>query len=214
MKKFTKLFLLAVAVVTVGLLASSCLIIGDTKIRYTWESSQQGYIESISASFTDVRHWYETVWKYYPSVPEELSHEPKWEGSTDIPNNIWSSNFKSAQYKGVYLPISEGKYTAICTVNDPTYGDTYDIVANYQIKEYLYAGGDPSTTYYELSFDVKRFLNDDNMYNGDKWWYLKEFDNPNTRPVLTKTPTSSKPFLKVFEDENVTYLVFRRPAKI
>jgi hypothetical protein len=212
MKKFTKLLLLAAAIATIGLLTSSCFVVGDTKIRYVWESSQQHYIVSIAASFTDVDYWYKTVWSTWPEVPLEVSKQPKWEGSTEIPNNIYSSNFKSTQYKGVYFPISQGEYTAICTVDDPIYGDTYDIVANYKIKEYLYAGGDPSETYYELAFDVRRFLNDDNPNNGDKWWYLDEYDNKNTRPSLTKTPTSSKPFLKVFEDNNVTYLVFRRPT--
>jgi hypothetical protein len=215
MKKYTKLLLLAVAVVTVGLLASSCLVVGDTQIRYTWQSTQQNNIVSIAASFADVKDWYDNIWyPYYPKVwnngDGEVSHKPLWNGSTEIENNIWSSTLKSTQYKGKYFPISSGKYTAICTVLDPIYGDTFDIVANYEIKEYLYAGSDPSTTYYELAFDVKRFL--DGGQNPDKWWYFDDFNNKSEPPKLTKTPTS-KPFLKVVEENDVTYLIFRRPEK-
>jgi len=214
MKRCAKLLALAAVVATVGLISSSCLMVGDTQIRYVWESSQQNNIISIAASFGDVKYWKETVWYgYWPDVPLEMSHDPKWDGSTQIPDNIWSSTIKSTQYKNYYFPISEGRYTAICTVHDPLYDDTYDIVANYEIKEYLYANGDPRTTYYELAFDVRKFLSGNDKPN--TWWYLEDYDNPNARPSLTKTPASpdAKPFMKVIEEENVTYIVLRRPTK-
>lgn len=215
MKKFTRLLLLAAAVVTVGLLASSCLINGDTKIRYVWETKQQPNILSISASYRDVDDWLNEVWyPYYHDVPLDVSHTPKYNGSTEIPDNIYSSTLKSTKYKGVYLPITYGSYTAVCTVVDPRHRDTVDIVANYRIKDYVYVSGDPSTTYYELGFDVGYFLSDDKILP-DLWWYLDEYDNSREQPGLTKTPASSasKPFLKVVEKEDVTYLVFRRPSK-
>jgi len=211
MKRCTKLLLLATVVAAVGLLASSCIVVVEdgAMIRYTWESSQQPYIMSIAASYSDVDNWYETVWyKYYPNVPLEASHTPKYEGSTQIPNNIYSDNFRSTKYKGVYNTISGGKYTAICTVEDPLFGDTYDIVANYEITEYYYLTGE--TTYYELAFDVGLFLSGNDRPN--TWWEFDSYDNRNEAPILSKTQESD-PLVKVIEEKNVTYIVLRRPTK-
>lgn len=213
MKKFKKLLLLSVAVVAVGLLASSCIVVDadGAKIRYTWESSQQRYIESIAASFDDVDYWYETVWyRYSPLVPEDVSHRPRWEGSKLIPNNIYSNTLKSTKYKGTYHSISAGNYTAICTVNDPLYEDTYDIVANYEIKEYYFMAG--ATTYHELAFDVRRFLSGNDR--PDSWFEFDVYENSSETPILFKAPESADPLVRVIEEDNVTYLVFRRPSKV
>jgi hypothetical protein len=217
MNKFMKLFLAAVVIAAVGLLSSSCIIVvsneGDTQVRYTWEASQQPYIYSIAASFGDVKDWYDEVWyDHYPTVGVEVSHSPRYDGSTLIPNNIYSSTMSSSQHKGQYYKILPGKYTAICTVIDPQYRDTVDIVANYEIKKYVYDDGESSTSYYEIAFDVRRFLSGNYESRPDAWWRSAQYDNPNDRPMLMKTPESG-PLLNVIEEENVTYLVFRRPAK-
>jgi hypothetical protein len=163
----------------------------------------------IAASYEDVKDWYDDVWfKYYPNVPEEASHTPKWDGSTDIRESIYSKTINSTVNKGRYFSISEGKYTAICSVIDPDYLDTFDIVANYSIEEYLYSGGDPATRYYEIAFDVRRFL--DGGARPSSFWTQREYDNPNTRPWLSKTPASG-PLLATFTENNVTYTVYRRP---
>lgn len=206
MNKFIKSSLAAVAA-AVWLLSSSCVILVEdgANIRYTWEGSQERYIVSIAASYRDVYYWYETVWRrYYPDVPSEASHRPKWDGSIDIPDNIYSSSIQSAAYKGVYYPIAAGKYTAVCTVND--FGDIYDIVANYEIEGYVYGIGVP--TYYELAFDVRRFLRGSGGPNS--WWFFDYYDNRNERPMLYKPSASPSP-VGVFEENGATYIVFRRP---
>lgn len=210
-RKSAKLLLSAAAAAAVVMLASSCIVTVEdgAKIRYTWESSQQSYIESIAASYRDVDNWYATVWEvYYPNVPLEASHKPKYDGSPQVPNNIYSSTLRNTNYKGTYHSISAGNYTAICTVYDPTFGDTYDIVANYEIKEFYFYIGE--TTYHELAFDVRRFLSGNDR--PDTWFDFDRYENRNEKPILLKAPDSD-PVVRVVEDSGVTYIVLRRPVK-
>jgi len=208
--KIRKILLSAAVVAAVAMLSSSCVVVVDdgvngAEIRYTWAGYYNNEIVSIRASYSDVDYWYENVWyKYYPNVPLEASHTPKYEGSTQIPNGIYSGG--NTRYKGVYHKISKGTYTAVCTVEDPLYEDIYDIVANYEIIEYYYLSG--QTTYYELAFDVGRFLSGGT--NRDKYFEFDYYDNRNESPILKKSAEST-PLINVVEDENVTYYVFRRP---
>jgi len=210
MKKFTKLSLAAVAVAVVGLLSYSCIIVveGDTEVRYTWEgrytsgTSTRYHISSVAASYDDVARW-KRDWYYQPSYSiDDATDIPIKDGSPDIPDNIYSETIKSTYFKGRYLPITLGKYTAVCTVEDQ-YG-YFDIVANYNIT----ANNDGSTKYFEIAFDVTKFVVTDK--DSDAWRSII-YDNPNTGPSLEKAPV--KRLVKKIEAGDVTYYVLRRPAK-
>lgn len=201
MKKFTKLLLLAVSVATVGLLASACIIVVDTdaEVRYTWESRQQTKIVSIAASYDDVAYWKQEVYNKYSYDSNDATDVPLWTGSHDIPDNIYSQTINSVYYKGRYLPISTGKYTAVCTAEDQ-YG-YIDIVANYNISI------NGSYRYFELAFNVREILAGEEVSG----WDLFKLDNSYDGPFLSKEPT--KALVKTIVKENVTYYVLRRPAE-
>jgi len=199
MRRFTKLLLLAAAVVTVGLLASSCIIIVDdnSEVRYTWESRQQSKILYIAASYEDVYNWKRDVYYGLSYVEDDATAFPMYDGSRDIPNNIYSYTMNSTYYKGRYLPISSGKYTAVCTAEDQ-YGYA-DIVANYNIS--------PNGTYryFEIAFNVREILAGYDVSG----WDIFKLDNSNDAPFLSKTP--NRALVKTIVKEDVTYYVLRRP---
>jgi hypothetical protein len=155
-----------------------------------------------------VDNWYRTVWYvYYPDVPLDASHRPEGDGSNQIPDNILSNRNRSTKYNGIYHPIRTGSYTAICTVYDKTYGDTYDIVANYEIEEYRFFTGEK--TYYELAFDVATFLSGSTRPNS--YFEFDVLDSRGDPPIFYKSAASDNPVVNVIEEDNVTYYVLRRP---
>jgi len=208
MSKFTKLLPSALIIAAIGLLSSSCIVEDDgtAKVRFTWERNQTRNIQSIAASYKDVLYWYETVYMAADYVEEDASDVPisKYSGSHEIPDNIYSSTLPqyAERYKGVYHKISAERYTAVCTVDDPGYYRTYDIVANYRID----ASGTGTTRYFEVAFDVGSFLDGD-----DVGWLWGDYgsDPRNNDPLLQKTP--AKRLVKKIEGDGVTFYVLSRP---
>jgi len=147
-------------------------------VRYTWESKAQSLIQSIAASYNDVKSWYEDVYMGEDYIEEDASDVPKNDGSPRIPDNIYSSTLKNTKYKGTYLGISAGKYTAVCTVDDPKYDNIADIVANYEIAV---VGG---KEYFEIAFDVLTFLAGED----DLGWFKETTNDPDQKPRLEKIP--------------------------
>ena len=199
----------------------------EPKIRYTWEAEQLPSIYMISASYDDVDTWYEDVYyRLYADLPDaqallHISHRPLGEGSELIPNNLYVNSTMGTEYdtknKGVYLPIEEGDdYTAICTVIDRklTTPDTFDIVANYDVRV------KSNKAYFEVGFDVALFLDptlnpDPNADPDDPdpdLWVLKDtYDKSTTKPMLEKKKAAK--LLKKLKKGDVTYYVFRRASK-
>jgi len=185
----------------------------DADVRYTWEAAEQSKITYIAASYDDVKDWFENVYLEGDYTEEDASDVPLHDGSEVIPNNIYSSNFESAPYKGVYLPIYEGQYTAVCTVVDSTFPvknddgeiigyNIADIVANYDIEV-----GDDGKSYFEVAFDVGAFLAGED----DLGWFPDKYETPDTKPRLEKTKV--KKFVKKLKKGNVTYYVLHRVGK-
>jgi len=208
MSKFTKLLPAAALIIAaIGLLSSSCIVEDDgtAKVRFTWERNQMPFIQSIAASYDDVQKWYNYVYMAADYIEEDASEVPKYNGSQYIPDNIYSSALPQSaeRYKGFYHTILAGKYTAVCTVDDIVFNRTYDIVANYQID----VSGSGTIRYFEVAFDVKRYLNG----NSDKGWIWEDYgSDPNTNdPLLQKAP--AKRLVKKIEGDGVTFYVLSRP---
>jgi hypothetical protein len=197
----------------------------EPKIRYTWEAEQLPNIHMISASYEDVDDWYEEVYyRLYADLPNDeaflhISHRPLGEGSELIPNGIYVNFTMGTEYntenKGVYFPIAEGDdYTAICTVIDPVLKDTFDIVANYDVR---ITG---NKAYFEVGFDVALFLDptlnpdpdaDPDDPDPDLWVLKDAYDTSTHAPMLEKKKAAK--LLKKLKKGDVTYYVFRRASK-
>ncbi|MDR2694142.1 MAG: hypothetical protein LBB74_08000 [Chitinispirillales bacterium] len=226
MTKYLKLLLLAALAAAVGLVSYSCIedesepepepeIVYDADVRYTWESAEEHKIQSIAASYGDVKDWIDNVYHDIDYIEEDASEVPLYNGSSLIPNNIYSSTLHGASatgspYKGAYLPINKGLYTAVCTGDDEL--GTFDIVANYNIN----VVGDLS--YFEIAFDVGTFT--DPQWGGisETAWYSEVRDNPNTDPRLEKAPANGKTKVrkltkKLSNGGSVTYYFLRRAQK-
>ncbi len=197
-------FTVAVAVAS---LSVSCVVTGDAgsaMVRYTWEDSQvrRGYIQEIIAGYEDVRYWRDYV---YPvlNVYEDASDDPLYGGSYDIRDKIYSSDlpYYANRYKGVYMSISPGNYTAVCKVYDIGLNNTYYIVANYKIS----VGGPGTVMYYEVAFDVRAFLDG----NDDLGWEFGNYgeDPKDDDPMLEKAVGAE--FVGRLEKGGVTYYAFR-----
>jgi hypothetical protein len=218
MFKLKKVLGLGLAVAATSMFMISCTEdeYDDAYVRFTWEASQQSYITAISASYNDVKDWYDNV---YMDIDFDdlsmfgLSHgeAPMREGgSKKLPNNIYSSTIGSTEYKGKYLEIEDGEYTAICSGEDE-YG-YFDIVANYEIWSKI-ASLFGDFKWFEIAFDVDDVLNGSGL-----WAWDDDFNNnPNTTPMLTKA-TITKRGTKLSKSANgttmnVNYYVIRRPKK-
>jgi hypothetical protein len=171
----------------------------DAQVRYTWDERQQYRIVSIEASERGVRQWYETVyWADDYNELEYASEVPLHDGNCRITETIYVDTVGSMRYKGVYLPISEGWYTAICTIEDE-FG-YLDIVANYEISV---SGAD---RFFEVFFDVKEFVN---TGYGEDAWRKYVYNNPNTPQKLSKVPGGAVPVVR----DGVAYYALRRAKK-
>jgi len=190
MSKFVKLLPSAplFAAVAAALLSSACYFAdgdgaGSAKIRFTWETTQmnRGNILEIIAGYEDVRSWYDNVYNAPGFTGDGVAGRPENGGSYDIRSKIYSYNSpqEATKYKGVYLPISKGKYTAVCAVKNFRNDETVYIVANYEIE----AGAGGAVRYYEVAFDVKAFLDGENA-SGWKWGDYGE--NPPDTLLLQK----------------------------
>jgi hypothetical protein len=196
MMRCTKLLPPATAVVAVWLLSSSCVVDTEAEVRYTWESLQQNKIVSIAASYNDVRDWKNDVYCNSGRLTDPTDI-PLYDGSPDIPDSIYTCARNAVYYKGKYLPISPGKYTAVCTAED-RFGYA-DIVANYGI----YVDG--AYKYFEVAFNVREILAGENVPG----WAQFVSDNPNDAPSLLKSPAAAH--VKTVVKDGVTYYVVRRP---
>jgi len=214
MLKFTKILSMGLLVAALGLLVSSCVVDEDYYVRYTWRSvdvagttytgngTPLAYkISSIAASEYDVKGWKDD---WYKDV--DATDIPLYAGSPDIPNNIYSSTLLNyTQYKGVNLPISEGSYTAVCSVEDITFNNVVDIVANYKVPFNSSNGNYTEVDFYVAEAIASTAGTDDSYARS--WG----FSDPDIAPTLNKTPAKS--LVKTFEKDNVTYYVIRRPKK-
>jgi hypothetical protein len=150
-------------------------------------------------------------------VEEDATDIPLNEGSAEIPDNIYSSTLNNTNHKGVYLPIAEGSYTAVCTILDSSFinladdrddndePNTVDIVANYTIA-IEEVSPENALQFFEIAFDVRAFLDGDD----DKGWFDEARDNPFTGPHLVKA--QAKKVKKIVKD-NVTYYILHRAKK-
>jgi len=177
------------------------------EVRYTWETVEQSKIQSIAASYNDVKYWLDEVYNKADYVEEDATAVPHFDGSDDIPDNIYSRTIGSTQYKGKYLPISEGQYTAVCTGEDAL--GIFDIVANYEIKV---AG---AYSYFEIAFDVGTFTDIDAGGDPETAWFKEVVDDPTISPRLEKAPVVGKSKVKKLTKKlenggSVTYYFLRR----
>jgi hypothetical protein len=176
MSKFKTVLLSTIVVaVAFGALSSSCSVAdeGSAMVMYAWPSEaapEFAYIKSIAASYEDVKRWYDNVFSMGEYNGENATDYPNSDGSNDIPKFLYVKNnpqYATTRYNGACLPISKGKYTAICTVYDPVRNDSLYIVSNYSISV-----GDPGTKkYFEVKFDVQNVLDGKN----DAAWSFKEY---------------------------------------
>jgi len=228
-KELWKIFSFAVVAAVFGLMMASCVETGDeeeeeettpakpgyAEVRFSWDGDQAPFIDVIAANDSDVTYWYETI--YYPlyndsSISDEdllnvyVSHMAKYKGSPLLPkiyvNPSWGPTSTGDVNKSVYFDIDAGNYTAVCTVIDPEFDDTYDIVANYKITN----GTNGATKYHEIAFDVYKYLS--GVTDHDAWIKTKTYDKDNTTPLLEKKKAG---FLKKVQKDDVTYYVFKRP---
>ncbi len=190
---------------------------GGASVRFTWEATHNQDIFAIWVSKDDVEDWYNDVYRgiYLANVDPEDPNDI-YNYVSDIPQNpgiddeqldgFYNRDISSSlNNKGKYWFVYGGDYTAVCTVIDPDYGDTTDIVANYKVDdEELYE------YFFDVGFDVGLFLAGSEVPSD--WVVLKQYDNQHERPELEKS--KSKPaLLKVLKKGNVTYYVLRRPRK-
>jgi hypothetical protein len=178
------------AAVAAALLSSSCFFAdgdgaGSAMVRFTWETTQmnRGNIREIIAGYEDVRSWYDNVYNAPGFTGDGVAGRPENGGSYDIRSKIYSYNSpqEATKYKGIYLPVSKGKYTAVCAVRNSR-DETVYIVANYEIE----AGAGGAVRYYEVAFDVKAFLDGENA-SGWKWGDYGEDKRADTL-LLQKVP--------------------------
>jgi hypothetical protein len=195
MLRFKNLFL-ALAVAAIGLTMPSCT--GDTYVRFTWEASQEHKIDNIAVSHRDVSNWYNNVYLAAYYIEEDASDIPRHSGSRDLPNNFYNNPGN----KGRYLWIEPGRYTAVCSVED-AHGFA-DIVANYRINS------DPngSLRYYEIAFDVRRFLN-----GTDDWGWYENMEYSGSTPQMLRKVRSEQIVSEDGGTMDVDFYVFRRPQK-
>lgn len=188
---------IAAAAIVWLLAASSCVVEeGEpAEVRYTWERAEQFKIERVYASYNDVKYWRDNVYGAYYYDREDATGFPMHVGSGKIPDNIYSNATGSVEYKGKYLPIREGKYTAVCGGED-AHG-RFDIVANYEIAV---VGG---LRYFEVAFDVGALTG-----GKEDPWFFERYDNPDDPPRLRKAPGGGRA-VKI-ERGGVTYYVLRR----
>jgi len=195
----------------------------DYSVRYTWRAADvdavvntqtstgspltlKFRIFAIQASKGDVADWYNDVYDDPSYNPLNALDEPLYDGA-DVPDNIYSSTLQNTtQHKGKYYPISEGSYTAVCSVVDDNVGDTIDIVANYKIP---LSGRTSGSTYFEVAFYVREAIAD--TEEGDTYVRYANADNPDTAVLLAKARANG--LIKKFEKDGVTYYVLRRPKK-
>jgi len=189
-------------------------------IMFSWASSQQSKIDMISASYDDVLYWYNEIFADEDFDIFSMSDLPEFMGSKDLDDNIYSKQIPaSAANNGVFFPIKEGKYTAICSGTDQ-YGE-WDIFANYQIKvtdaPAIIGGG--KYEWFEVAFDVASFLNDNTgEWFFDDFWRLNEpFEPEFYKARNAKTKIAKVGETKVFKKGNSTmeldYYYVRRAAK-
>lgn len=177
-------------------------------VRFTWELKEQSKIQSIAASADDFKRWYEEVYMKEDYIEEDATTAPTFEGSPDVPDNIYSRTLHSVSgspYKSKYFAISEGvregKYSAVCTVDDPRYENIADIVANYDVS----AADD--NVFFEIAFDVGTFLEGED----DLGWFDQKRDNPYDDPRLEKA--KAKKLVKKINKGYVTYYILHRARK-
>ncbi|MDR2694143.1 MAG: hypothetical protein LBB74_08005 [Chitinispirillales bacterium] len=209
MVKFTKL-LLPVVAITAGLLPSSCVVTvadeGSAMVRFTWEAYQRNYsITDIIAGYEDVKHWHDYEYMAAGYADDDFTDVPLYNGSYDIRDKIYSSRLPqyATKYKGVYQSISAGKYTAVCTVEDFRYNNTFYIVANYTIT----GGASGAVNYYEVAFDARAII-DGTDDLGWIWGNYGEYPRTDEK-LLEKAP--AKRLAKKIERDGVVFHVFRRP---
>ncbi|MCL2182587.1 MAG: hypothetical protein FWB85_03855 [Chitinispirillia bacterium] len=183
---------------------------GAAEVRFTWEAAEQDKILAIAASKADVDAWYDFIESDPDFDPESMSDIPEFDGSAELPDNLFSSTIASTEYKGTYLPISAGHYTAVCSGEDE-YG-YFDIVANYVITiNHATEDDDGADKWFEIAFDVGAFVGGDD----DLGWFKDEYDNPNTDPRLEKKKVKKFFVKKVTSagSADVTYYVIRRAKR-
>jgi hypothetical protein len=214
MFKFKKLILTGLAVAMAGMFGMSCEVYDDglAYVRYTWALNQQPNLLSVSASTADVKWWVENVW-LDGALPDEAfvgDKAPAAWGNPSAPDNLYSSTIGSSgsAYRGVYYPVDPKVYTAIASVIDPQYSDTFDIIANYRIEvdegTSSAAGED---WYFELGFDIAAALAD----VGD---YKFQYSPDKNRPYLFKSKLLKKETIvkKGAKMDVVYYIVPRKRA--
>lgn len=223
---------LVTAVASISMFMMSCVgDDGDAYVRFTWRTSDQPSIESISVSYDDVEYargiLEDLGCGYLPDGDFECDNldgkdysinDWIWfRGSDELPDNMYSKTTGSTGNKGRYFKISAGKYSAVCSGEDQ-YG-YWDIVANYEIK--VNKGdfdGDGADQWFEVAFDVNEFLNTTaGEWEWDDFWVA---DNANTNPQLTKAKAVKAKVAKAGDTRvsrsggstmTVDYYVIRRP---
>jgi len=183
----------------------------DADVKFTWSKEAQPYIYKVSASNKDVNWWYENVYnRLKDTLPERFSRMPGASGGLFVPNGVYTNEAPDdISRKDVYYPMSEGSYTAICTVLDTSSNtpDTFDIVANYNIEH----GEDGAVKHYEIGFNVDLLLSGNLIWKDkpDVLWFQTDIDE-----VLGGLEKSNAAKLrKTLKEGGVTYRVFRRAGK-
>jgi len=184
---------------------------GSAQVRYTWAESEFPYIQSVAASYNDVNYWYTQVYSGLNYSDESATGVPSpGVGSSDIPDKLYSRDRPSdaKRYWGVYLPISAGAYTAVCTVIDPVRIGTIYIVANYRITAGKSSG---ETNYYEVAFDVEKArARAGQAGQGDSSWVWGDYGNNSPDTLLIKKAPAAGVFGGVGAG-GVVYRVLRKP---
>jgi hypothetical protein len=196
MFKATKLFLLVFAAAAAALLSSSCIIFEDAEVKYTWDIGQEYRIDMVAAGYDGVMRWYDEIYMGNGYNDDDATDTPKRHGGNpDVYEYIYyrDRGRVAADNNGVYYPISQGNYTAVCSVRDQ-YG-YIDIVANYAIRAV------EEKRFYEIHFNIRQAVDG----NFDKSWSL----DSDTYRFKTKAGG----LVNTFEKDGVSYRVFRRPAE-
>jgi hypothetical protein len=202
MLRLKRLFVLAMALVAVGLFMTACVeedekFHGDTYIRFAWEKEWQPNISYIFASEQDIRWWYDEIYSDLDIGDDDFvarpSFKPGTPGLPGLPQNarpllgLWEAATFVSPNNGREFKIDEdGTFIAVCSVDDPehTYPGTdvpviWEIVVDYAIKaDYAV---NPEDIFFELGFWLTDFFED-----ADNWgWYGWEYEDGES-PRLSK----------------------------
>jgi len=208
-------------------------------VRFAWPTVEQAGMWYIFANEKDIEGWYKDVWNDVANIDDEdfvfrSSFNPNRHGGISSPiysdpteniNNVTifarGPGNPSGKHpnNGRYFHVYPGTYIAVCSVDDPNFDVTWDIIADYTIRTFTSTSSsiEDEERLFEIAFNLTKFLDaPDTLASTRYGWYGLEpgtFDNPTLNKRRPANKVFSERITKAGGTMDITYHAFARPRK-